>query len=125
MLKVILADDEKKVIFLLQRLIDWEQMGYEIVGIAHDGLSALRLIEETQPHLLVTDIRMPGCSGIDLIRQARELQPTLHCIIISGYREFEYAQKAIKYGVEDYLLKPLKKDELYSILLRIRDKLGE
>ena len=125
MLKVILADDEKKVIFLLQRLIDWEQAGYEIVGIAHDGLSALRLVEETQPHLLVTDIRMPGCSGIDLIRQARELQPSLHCIIISGYREFEYAQKAIKYGVEDYLLKPLKKDELYSILLRIRDKLGE
>ena len=125
MLKVILADDEKKVIFLLQRLIDWEQMGYEITGIAHDGLSALRLIEETQPHLLVTDIRMPGCSGIDLIRQARELQPTLHCIIISGYREFEYAQKAIKYGVEDYLLKPLKKDELYSILLRIRDRRGE
>ena len=125
MLKVILADDEKKVIFLLQKLIDWEQMGYEIAGIAHDGLSALRLIEETQPQLLVTDIRMPGCSGIDLIRRARELQPTLHCIIISGYREFEYAQKAIKYGVEDYLLKPLKKDELYSILLRIRDRLGE
>lgn len=125
MLKVILADDEKKVIFLLQKLIDWEQMGYEIAGIAHDGLSALRLIEETQPQLLVTDIRMPGCSGIDLIRRARELQPALHCIIISGYREFEYAQKAIKYGVEDYLLKPLKKDELYSILLRIRDRLGE
>ena len=125
MLKVILADDEKKVIFLLQKLIDWEQMGYKIAGIAHDGLSALRLVAETQPHLLVTDIRMPGCSGIDLIRQARELQPSLHCIIISGYREFEYAQKAIKYGVEDYLLKPLKKDELYSILLRIRDKLGE
>jgi len=125
MLKVILADDEKKVIFLLQRLIDWEQMGYEIAGIAHDGLSALRLIEETQPQLLVTDIRMPGCSGIDLIRRARELQPALHCIIISGYREFEYAQKAIKYGVEDYLLKPLKKDELCSILLRIRDRLGE
>ena len=125
MLKVILADDEKKVIYLLQKLIDWEQTGYEIAGIAHDGLSALQMVEEKQPHLLITDIRMPGCSGIDLIRRARELQPALHCIIISGYREFEYAQKAIKYGVEDYLLKPLKKDELYSILLRIRDKLGE
>ena len=125
MLRVVLADDERKVIFLLRELIDWDKLGYEIVGVAHDGLRALELVGEKKPHLLVTDIRMPGCSGIDLIRQAKEAQPDLHCIIISGYQEFEYARSALKYGVEDYLLKPVKKEELTNLLIRLRAKLGE
>ncbi len=125
MLRVVLADDENKVILLLQKLIDWESLGYEIVGIANDGLQALELVSEKQPHLLITDIRMPGYSGIELIQRAKELQPNLHFIVISGYRKFEYAQNALKYGVEDYLLKPIKQDELTGILLRLKDKLGE
>ena len=125
MLKVVLADDENKIILLLQKLIDWKQLGYEIVGTANDGLRALELVGQQQPHLLITDVQMPGCSGIELIRRARDLQPNLHFIIISGYRKFEYAQNALKYGVEDYLLKPLKQEELAGILLRLSDKLGE
>ena len=125
MLKVVLADDENKVILLMRKLIDWEALGYEVVGIANDGLHALELVQTQQPHLLITDIRMPGCDGIELIRRAKEMQPRLHFIVISGYRQFEYAQSALKYGVEDYLLKPLKQEELSSILLRIKDKLGE
>lgn len=125
MIKVVLADDEKKVVLLLQKLIDWEKQGFEIVGIANDGIHALELVRDRQPQLLITDIRMPGCDGIELIRRARELQPGIHFVIISGYRQFEYAQNALKYGVEDYLLKPLKKDELSGILLRVREKLGE
>ncbi|MBQ7849420.1 MAG: response regulator, partial [Clostridia bacterium] len=125
MLRVVLADDEHKIILLLQKLIQWERLGYEIVGTAGDGLRALELVREKQPHLLITDVQMPGCSGIELIRQAKELQPDLHFIIISGYRKFEYAQSALKYGVEDYLLKPLKQEELTGILLRLSDKLGK
>lgn len=125
MLRVVLADDEHKIILLLQKLIDWNRLGYEIVGTANDGLRALELVREKQPHLLITDIQMPGCTGIDLIRQAKELQPELHFIVISGYRKFEYAQSALKYGVEDYLLKPLKQEELTGILLRLSDKLGK
>ena len=125
MLKAVVADDEKKVILLLQKLVDWKKLGYEIVGIANDGIHALELVQKLQPELLITDIRMPGCSGIELIRQARAIQPAIHFIIISGYSQFEYAQSALRYGVEDYILKPLKKDELTSILLRIREKLGE
>lgn len=124
MLKVVLADDEHKIILLLQKLIDWAGLGYEIVGTANDGLSALELVERQQPHLLITDVQMPGCSGLELIQQARALQPELHFVIISGYRKFEYAQSALKYGVEDYLLKPLKQEELTGILLRLSDKLG-
>ena len=125
MLKVVLADDEKKVVLLMQKLIDWQALGYEIVGVANDGLHALELVREKQPHLLISDIRMPGCDGLELIRKAKELQPGLHFIVISGYRQFEYAQSAIKYGVEDYLLKPLKQEEMNDILLRIKDKLGQ
>lgn len=125
MLRVVLADDENKILLLLQKLIDWKQLGYEIVGTANDGLRALELVREKQPHLLITDIRMPGCSGIELIQQAKELQPDLHFIVISGYRKFEYAQNALKYGVEDYLLKPLKQEELTGILMRLSDKLGK
>ena len=125
MLRVVLADDENKVVLLLQKLIDWESFGYEIAGTANDGLRALELVREKQPHLLITDVRMPGCSGIELIRRAKDLQPNLHFIVISGYRKFEYAQNALKYGVEDYLLKPLKQDELTGILLRLKDKMGE
>ena len=125
MIKVVLADDENKVILLMRKLIDWESLGYEIVGTANDGLRALELVRDEQPQLLITDIRMPGFDGIELIRRAKELQPDLHFIVISGYRQFEYAQSALKYGVEDYLLKPLKQEELSGILLRIKDKLGE
>lgn len=125
MLRVVLADDENKILLLLQKLIDWKRLGYEIVGTANDGLRALELVREKRPHLLITDVRMPGCSGIELIQRAKELQPDLHFIIISGYRKFEYAQTALKYGVEDYLLKPLKQEELTGILMRLSDKLGK
>ena len=125
MLKVVLADDEKKVLLLMQKLIDWEGLGFEIVGTANDGMTALDLVREKTPHLLVTDIRMPGCDGIDLIRQAKQIQPGLHFIIVSGYRQFEYAQNALKYGVEGYLLKPLKQEEMVDLLIGVKDKMGE
>ena len=125
MLRVVLADDENKVILLMRKLIDWEALGDEIVGTANDGLRALELVGEKQPHLLITDVRMPGCDGIELIQKAKALQPKLHFIVVSGYRKFEYAQSALKYGVEDYLLKPLKQEELTGILLRLKEKLGQ
>ena len=109
MLRVVLADDEKKVLLLMRKLIDWEGLGFEIVGMASDGMHAhCDECATRQPHLLVTDIRMPGFDGIDLIRQAKQIQPGLHFIVVSGYAQFEYAQNALKYGVEGYLLKPLK-----------------
>lgn len=125
MLRVVLADDENKVILLMQKLIDWEALGYEIVGTANDGLRAIELVGEKQPDLLITDVRMPGCDGIELIQRAKALQPRLRFIVVSGYRKFEYAQNALKYGVEDYLLKPLKQEELTAILLRLKEKMGQ
>ena len=116
MLKVIIADDEKLICRLVQALADWELLGMEVVGTAENGLEALTLIEALEPDILITDIRMPGCNGLELIRQAKERRPELEIVIISGYAHFEYAQSAIKYGVGNYLLKPIKKEGLMEAL---------
>ncbi len=122
MLKVIIADDEKKVANLIYQLVDWESMGLEVAAIINDGEKALEAIEEIRPDIVITDIRMPGYDGIELIRRGKEILPELYFIIISGYSHFEYAQNAIKYGVENYLLKPIKKKELVNTLAKIIDK---
>ena len=82
MLRVVLADDEKKVLLLMRKLIDWEDLGFEIVGIASDGISALDQVREKKPHLLVTDIRMPGCDGIDSF--GRQSRFSRDCILSSS-----------------------------------------
>lgn len=89
-------------------------------GLAENGLEALELIKSREPDILITDIRMPGCDGLELIRSAKELMPDLEVVIISGYAHFEYAQKAMKYGAGYYLLKPIKQTELMETLVKIR-----
>lgn len=103
MIKVIIADDEENVCRLIRSLIDWESLDMEIVGIAHNGVEALNLVKSLSPDLMITDIRMPGYDGLEMIRRAKNIAQDLNFIIISGYPHFEYAQNAIKYGVGDYL----------------------
>ena len=122
MLNVLIADDEKKVCQLILHLIDWETFGLEVVGIVNDGQSAYDFICKHRPDIVITDIRMPNYNGIELIQKVKEQNPDIYFIIISGYSHFEYAQNAIKYGVEDYLLKPLKKKELQATLNKIIEK---
>lgn len=122
MMKVLIADDEARVCQLIQNLMDWDALDMTVIGIAHNGIEALDIIRTGAPDLVITDIRMPGCDGLDLISRAKLLDPKIEFIIISGYRHFEYAQSAIKYGVSDYLLKPIKKDELRETLEKMRRK---
>ena len=119
MLKVLIADDEKGICRLLQYLIDWTAYGMEIIRVVHTGMDALSCIREEHPDIVITDICMPGYSGIDIIRESKAKNPDIHFIMISGYREFEYARDALKYGADDYLLKPIKKEELTAALCRI------
>lgn len=119
MYKVLIADDESKVIQLIKTLIQWETLNLELIGIASDGIQALEMIEKYQPDIVITDIRMPGYDGIELIRRAKVIQPDVDFIIISGYQHFDYAHNAIKYDVKDYLLKPLKKGEINSTLQKM------
>lgn len=122
MLKVIIADDEEKVCQLLTHLVNWNDMGMEIVAVINDGKKAYDAICNLKPDIVVTDIRMPNYDGIDLIRMTKELLPETYFIIISGYSQFEYAKSAIQYGVENYLLKPIKSKELVNTLTKIIEK---
>ena len=121
-MKVAVLDDEEKVCTLICTLIEWEKIGLELTGTASDGISGLELIKSTKPDLLITDIRMPGMTGLELVKAAKELLPDLQVIIISGYSQFDYAQTAINYGVVNYLLKPIKKQELNAVLQKMADK---
>ena len=120
MLKVIIADDEPKVALLIKSLIDWEKLGMELSGIAQNGSEALTLIGQCDPDVIVTDIRMPVIGGLELISEAKKIKPSLEFIIISGYKHFDYAHSAIKFGVSDYLLKPINQDELMSTLEKVK-----
>lgn len=122
MLKVLIVDDEVKVCQLILHLVDWEVMNLEVVDILHDGQTALEYIIENKPDIVISDIRMPNCDGLEMIKQAKGAYPDISFIIISGYSNFEYAQNAIHYGVQDYLLKPLRKEELVNTLIKIKEK---
>ncbi len=124
MIKVVLADDEPKVCDLISRLADWESHDMELVGTAHNGIAAMELIRLHHPDLVISDIKMPGYDGLILLEKARELIPDIEFIIISGYRQFEYAQTAIQYGVCDYLLKPINRENLQETLNKIRLRHG-
>ena len=119
MLRVLIADDESKVCQLIEKLVDWDVLGMEVVAVAENGIEALEKIKEFHPDIVITDIRMPGYDGLDLIRLGKEEAPNTEFVIISGYRHFEYAQMAIRYGVNAYLLKPIRKDELTETLKRL------
>ncbi|GHU65933.1 hypothetical protein AGMMS49983_14570 [Clostridia bacterium] len=120
MIKVLIADDEEKVALLIKNLIDWKSLDMEVVALAKNGTEALGLIQSETPDIVITDIRMPGLDGIELIDKAKDLNPTLEFIIISGYKHFDYAHRAIKYGVSDYLLKPIKEEELTATLSKMQ-----
>ena len=128
MLKVLIADDEIKVSELIQCLIDWDKLGMEVIGTVNDGVEAYELILEKHPDIVITDIRMPGMDGIELVEKVLgnvESDRKVFFVIISGYSQFEYAQQAVKLGVEDYLLKPIKKKELEAVLHKILGKYSE
>ena len=121
-MKVVIADDEINIILLIKSLIDRQKTDVEIAGEAGDGITALEMVRQLKPDVVITDIRMPGMNGMDLIRHVREEQIPVEFVIISGYSEFEYARSAIQYGVSDYLLKPIKKDELNDVLAKLESQ---
>ena len=122
MLKVVIVDDEPKILSLIKHLVDWDHLEIEIAGEAGNGVEAFDLIASQKPDIVITDIRMPGMDGMEIIQKTRELGMDTSFVIISGYKNFEYAKSALKYGVVDYLVKPINKDELNKILAGIRDQ---
>ena len=119
MLSVVIADDEKGIVELVKHLINPDIVEVEIVGEAYNGLNAYELILAHRPDVVITDIRMPGLTGIELIERCAGTCPETKFVMISGFQEFAYAQAALQYGAVDYLLKPLKKAALNDTLSRI------
>lgn len=122
--KVMLVDDEGWVIESLKANVDWQAYGFEVVGTAYNGAEALRLMEADMPDLVMTDVRMPVMSGLDLIKKGGEMSPRVEFVVVSGYAEFAYAQKALKYGAMAYCLKPFEEQEIVGILEQFKRKQG-
>lgn len=120
MYSVLIVEDETMIRNGLKILIPWEKYGFVIAGAAEGGSRALELMSARYFDVVVTDVRMPRIDGLELIRTMRERNIGSEVIILSGYRNFEYARTAIEYGVRNYLLKPIDTEELVKAINAIR-----
>jgi two-component system, response regulator YesN len=124
MFKVLIVDDERYIREGLKVLIQWKDLGFKICGQAENGEQALKLIEETKPDVIVTDIKMPLINGLELIKKVNEeLKLNIKFIVLSGYDEFEYAKTAMRYGVKDYILKPIEEEDLEKVIKEMYEEL--
>lgn len=123
--KIIFVEDEIVTREGIRDNVDWPGHGFEFSGEAPDGEIALQLLLATKPDLLITDIKMPFMDGLQLCKVVRERMPELEIVILSGHDEFEYAQEAIKIGVNEYLLKPVTVQDIHQVLDKIVQKLEQ
>jgi two-component system, response regulator YesN len=120
MYNVLLVDDEPMIREGMKTLIPWKDFGYQVIDTARDGKEALEKFRANEIHLMIVDIRMPRMSGIELIETIRKEDVKVQFIILSGYADFEYAQKAIRENVAGYLLKPVEEEDLIGFIQRIK-----
>lgn len=124
-MKVAIYDDELLVCKLIHHLIDWDELNLEFAGFEHDGITAYQKTINEDIDIVITDIRMPGYDGIELIKRIKSERESVEFIVISGYSEFEYTKSAIKFGVRDYILKPVNKKELNDTLIAVKNKIEQ
>lgn len=124
-LKALLVDDEIHILSNLSKILPWQDMGFEIVGLARNGKDALEAADLHRPDLILSDIRMPVMDGITLLQKIRELNFPCEFLLLTGYQEFEYARTAIRYGVKDYICKPIHYAELEETVGRIAGEIRE
>ncbi|MCJ7841670.1 response regulator [Lederbergia sp. NSJ-179] len=123
MFSILIVDDEWTIREGLKRTVPWKEWGIEVIGTATNGNEALEMLTRFHADILLTDIRMPGISGLELIERCRSQFPDLMLVLLTGHDEFEYAQKAIKLGADDFLLKPTNVDELEATMHSITSDL--
>ncbi len=119
-LKVLLVDDEKLERILIRKGFPWEENGFEIIGEAESGRDALEFIRTRRPDLVLTDISMANMDGLEFTERLMEKFPGIHVVMITGYREFDYARQAVKLGVDDFLLKPINVTEVGKVVEKIK-----
>lgn len=125
MYKVVIIDDEPIIVEGLSRVIKWNEYGCEIVGSASDGREGLELIRKKQPDIIFSDIAMPGMDGLQMIAAIRVEAPQTMIAILTGYRDFDYAQKAVNLGVNRFMLKPSNLSEIEEAVQFMTSKLDE
>lgn len=121
--KVLLVDDEEEVMNAIEHKINWEELGFEVIGKAQNGVKALEIAEKTQPDVVITDIKMPYMDGLELSRKLKEENPSIRIMILTGFDEFEYAKEAVHLEIEEYVLKPVNASELSECMKRLKGAL--
>lgn len=119
-IKVLVVDDEYLERALIRLGTDWTGNGFEIIGEAESGEEALKIIQKNKPDIVFTDICMPFMDGLELAEKICEKYEDIRIVIVTGHREFDYAQRALRLGVTDFLLKPINNEEVLSISLKIK-----
>lgn len=122
-ISILIVDDEKYEGILMEKGVDWERHGFRIAATVQSAEEVLKIMEEEIPDIVYTDINMPIMDGLGLSRRIRKQYPTVHIVIVTGFREFEYAREAIHIGVEDFLLKPIQADEMLATAVKIREQI--
>lgn len=121
MLKMIIVDDERTIRDALKIFLDWQSLGIEIIGDYKNGAEAFDAMLDDYPDIVLTDIKMPGLNGLELIERAYRAGMNVQFVILSGYAEFEFAKNAMQYGVRHYLLKPISEEQLRKVMVEVRD----
>lgn len=125
MYRVLLIDDENIIVEGLRRVVRWADYNCQVVGTACDAEEGTKLIRALHPHILFTDIRMPGRDGLAMVAALRSEYPDMQVAILTGYRDFTYAQEAIRLGVTRFLLKPSKMEEIKEALMVMTQRLDK
>lgn len=125
MKKVMLVEDEEFILQGIRYIVDWEEISMEVVSMAHNGREALEMFQREPADIVVTDVEMPFMSGLELLEEIRKLSPRTRFLILSGYDEFEYARKALRLDVEEYILKPIDEEQLRKALINAGEHLDK
>ena len=122
---VLLVDDEEEVIQVIMRKINWEGLGFSVIGYANNGVKALEMVEEFQPDVVMTDIKMPYMDGMELSRHIKTEFPATKILLFTGFDEFEYAKEAVHMEVEEYILKPVNSVDITNVFTQMKIKLDQ
>ncbi|MFH5181403.1 response regulator [Paenibacillus sp. TAB 01] len=120
---IMIVDDEPLIRRGLRKLIETNELGWSVAGEASNGQEALLQLEQLKPNLILSDIRMPVMDGLELARHISERNCGTAVILLTGFRDFEYAQAAVRYGVKDFLLKPCPEEEICRVLRQAYEQL--
>lgn len=123
MYRVLLVEDEEIIRRGIKRGVRWEEMGFKVEAEAQDGEEALKCLACTEIEVVLTDVKMPGMNGVVLSKEIKKRYPDMEIVILSGFAEFEYAREAITFGAFEYMLKPVRKQKIEEVFLRLKEKL--